>query len=407
MDKFLDDLFAKRGSVREGALSSIVDGLNLNYLHQFAGKNFATLLYRCLNSFKKGSSKEIVLASRALGLLSITVGCGDNAHELYKESLPLISQALRSRTESLLLSVIDCLAIATFVGANDFEETEAAMQIIWHFINLKPGDNVVVSKQPASVLSAAISTWSLLLTTVNGWNLNHNYWRGAIPYFLNLLEVDDQSVCMVAGQAIALICEMGFLEKFAGNLTTDEISLNEKGKNIKDQDYSIQELQEIVSNHAKRVLRQNSLQSAATKTVNGWSNFSQNFLEALEDGRFHEASLKIGKHRLQLHSLSQLLQVNFIKRFLGRGFVPHMVENEFLHDVFNFTPRKQESGVELYSSEREEAVVHLFVPETRQRDGEDDFGAHRPQRSAYRKAKTQLLNKQRMLKGEELRPYDD
>ncbi|KAK4424264.1 hypothetical protein Salat_1619800 [Sesamum alatum] len=383
MDKFLDDLFAKRGSVREGALSSIVDGLNVNYRSQFAGKNFATLLYRCLNSFKKGSCKEIVLASRALGLLSITVGCGDNAHELYKESLPLISQALKSRTESLLLSVIDCLAIATFVGANDFVETEASMQIIWHFINLKPGDNVVVSKQSASVLSAAISAWSLLLTTVDGWNLNHNYWRGAIPYFLDLLEVDDQSVCMAAGEAIALICEMGFLEKFA-------------------------ELQEIVSNHAKRVSRRNSLQTAATKTVNGWSNFSQNVLEALEDGRFREASLKIGKHSLQLHSLSQLLQVNFIKRFLGRGFVPHMLENEFLHDVFNFTPRKQESGAELYSSEREEAVVHLFVPETRQRDDEDDWGrAHRPQRSAFRKAKTQLLNKQRMLKGEELRPHHD
>ncbi|KAL0412628.1 UNVERIFIED_CONTAM: hypothetical protein Sradi_1464500 [Sesamum radiatum] len=177
MDKFLDDLFAKRGSVREGALSSIVDGLNFNYRHQFAGKK-------------------------------------------------------------------------------------------------------------------------------------------AIPYFLDLLEVDDQSVCMAAGEAIALICEMGFLEKFAGNPTTDEISLNEKGKNIKDQDYSIQELQEIVSNHAKRVLRQNSLQSTATKTVNGWSNFSQNVLQALER-------------------------------------------------------------------------------------------AHRPQRSAFRKAKTQLLNKQRMLKGEELGAYDD
>ncbi|KAL0376046.1 UNVERIFIED_CONTAM: hypothetical protein Scaly_0722200 [Sesamum calycinum] len=361
MDKFLDDLFAKRGSVREGALSSIVDGLNFNYRR----------------------------------FLSITVGCGDNAHELYKESLPLISQALKSRTESLLLSVIDCLAIATFVGANDFEETEASMQIIWHFINLKPGDNVVVSKQSASVLSAAVSAWSLLLTTVDGWNLNHNYWQGAIPYFLDLLEVDDQCVCMAAGEAIALICEMGFLEKFAGNPTSDEIGSNEKGKNIKDRDYSIQELQEIVSNHAKRVSRQNLLQGAATKTVNGWSNFSQNVLEALEDGRFHEASLKIGKHRLQLHSLSQLLQVNSIKRFLGRGFVPHMLENEFLHDVFNFTPREQESGAELYSSEREEAVVHLFVPETRQLDGEDDFGrVQRPQRSAFRKAKTQLLKQQ-------------
>ncbi|KAI3448182.1 hypothetical protein Pfo_004847 [Paulownia fortunei] len=408
MDKFLDDLFAKRGSVREGALSSIIDGLNVNYRCQFAGKNFATLVYRCLNSFKKGSSKEIVLASRALGLLSITIGCGDNAHELYKESLPLISQALKSRTESLLLSVCMTLAIATFVGANDFEQTEASMQIIWHFIRSNPGENVVVKEHSTSVLSAAISAWSLLLTTVDGWKLNHNYWHGAISYFLDLLEVDDQSVCMAAGEAIALICEVGFLEKFASNVTIDKINLEEKGKNISGHDYSVQELQEIISNHAKRLLRQTSLQSTATKTLNGWSNFSLNVLEVLEDGCFHETALKIGKHSLQLHSLSQLLQVNFIKRFLGRGFVPHMLENEFLHDVFNFTPRKQKSGDELYSSEREEVVIHLFVPESRERDCEEDSGrTQRPNRSAFRKAKTQLLNKQRALKGEDLWPYHD
>lgn len=40
-----------------------------------------------------------------VGLLAVTIGCGDNAHELYKESLPLISKALKSRTESMLLSV--------------------------------------------------------------------------------------------------------------------------------------------------------------------------------------------------------------------------------------------------------------------------------------------------------------
>lgn len=104
----------------------------------------------------------------------------------------------------------------------------------------------------------------------------------AIPCFLDLLEVDDQSVCLAAAETIALICEVGCLEKFATNLTIDKISLEEKGKSIIYQDHSIQELQDIISNHAKRILHQTSLQSAATKTVNEWSNFSRNVLKVLE-----------------------------------------------------------------------------------------------------------------------------
>ncbi|KAK6143614.1 hypothetical protein DH2020_023962 [Rehmannia glutinosa] len=322
------------------------------------------------------------------GLLSITIGNGDNAHELYKESLPFISQALKSQTKSLLLSVIDCLAIATFVGVNDFEETEASMQILWQFILPESGENVVVKKHSASVLSAAISAWSLLLTTVDGWHLNYNHWRGAISYFLDLLEVDDQSVCMAAGEAIALICEIGFLEKFASNITIDKISLKEKEQNITDQDYSIQKLQEIVSNNVKRL---SSQKTAAAKALNGWNNFSPNVLGVFKDGCFHETALKIGKHSLQLRSLSQLLQ-----------------ENEFLHDVFNFWPSKQKSGDEPYIAEREEVIIHIFVPKARPKDSEEDFGRTQKQnKSTFRKVKTQLLNKHRAIRGEELWPYDD
>ncbi|KAL3638495.1 hypothetical protein CASFOL_017866 [Castilleja foliolosa] len=422
MDQFIDDLYAKRASVREASLTSITYGLTVNYCSQFVEKNFATLLYRCLNSFKKGSSKEIVLASRALGLLSITVGCGDNAQESYRESLPVLSQALKSTNESLLLSVIDCLAIVTFVGANDFEETEASMQKIWHFIS-NSAENIVKKKHSGSVLSAAISAWSLLLTTVDSWNLNHHYWKGAIPLFLELLEADDQSVCSSAGEAIALICEFGCLEKFATNTTIDKDSLNNKGKNILDQDYSLHELQEIVSNHAKKLLSRASLESAVTKAMNGYNNFSMNVLEVLErkasrfppphyhrarDGYFNETtSLKIGKHSLKVHSLSQLLQINYMKRFLGRGFVLHMLANEFLHDVFDFTPRKQ-AGDELYIAERDEATIRIFVPETEQEDFEEDFGrSQKPNKSVFYKAKTRLLNKQRVIKGEELGTYHE
>ncbi|CAA0830974.1 interferon-related developmental regulator family protein / IFRD protein family [Striga hermonthica] len=409
MERLLDDLFTKRASVREAALSSIIDGLKLNCRSQFAEKNFATLLYRCLNSIKKGTSKEIVLASHALGLLSLTVGCGDNSQELYKESHPVFSQALKSKNEALLKSVIDSLAIAAFVGANDFEQTEASMQIIWKFIFSKSGENAVVKKLPPSVLYTAISAWSLLLTTVDGWNLNHNHWHGATSYFLGLLDSDDRSVCIAAGEAIALICEVGCLEKFSSYTTDDKNSSKDTGKNLPDHDYSLQELQDIVSNHAKKLASHTSIQSVAVKAINGWNNFSLNVLKILEEGCFSETTLKFGKHGLQLHSFSQLLQVNFVRRILGRGFVTHMLENEFLRDVFDFTPSKNKLESNLYSAEREEVMVRVFLPETSERDYEEDLfeRTQKPKRSTFQKAKTQLLNKQRMLKGEDLQPYHD
>lgn len=35
-----------------------------------------------------------------VGLLALTVGCGDNANEILDESLPVISQAFKSGSES-------------------------------------------------------------------------------------------------------------------------------------------------------------------------------------------------------------------------------------------------------------------------------------------------------------------
>ncbi|CAA3024528.1 interferon-related developmental regulator 1 [Olea europaea subsp. europaea] len=407
MNQLLDDLFAKRGSTREKALSLITEDFTINYRHQFSQKNFATLLYRFLYSLKKGSAKEIALASHALGLLAVTIGCGDNAHELYKESLPLISKALKSRTESMLLSIIDCLAVATFVGGSDFEETETSMQILWQFIHLVRSDNVAAKKHSSAALSAAISAWSLLLTTVDGWNINYKYWKGAISVFLDVLQVDDPSVRIAAGEALALICEVGFLEKFVFDTNSADIGTNEKENDLLKQYSSMKELQEKISSHVRSHFQQTA-KSSVCNSLNEQHKFSLNLLNVLEDGCFRETALKIGKQSLKLNSWSQLLQANFLKQFLRRGFVKHMLENEFLHDVFNFTSRKQTSGNELYVSEREEVTLKIFVPENRTRDDEDfPQKTQRAPTSAFRKAKTQLLNKQRVAKDKELWPTDD
>ncbi|CAI9786274.1 unnamed protein product [Fraxinus pennsylvanica] len=408
MDQLLDDLFCKRGSTRERALSLITEDFTINYRHQFSQKNFATLLYRFLYSFKKGSSKEIALASHALGLLAVTIGCGDDAHELYNESLPLISKALKSGTESSLLSIIDCLAIVTFVGGSNFQETETSMKMLWQFIHLESDDNVVAKKHSSAVLSAAISAWSLLLTTVDGWNINYNYWKGGISVFLDLLQVDEPSVCIAAGEALALICEVGFLEKSVFDTHSADIGTDEKENDLLKQYSSMKELQEKVSRHVRSHFQQTANKSSASNSLNERHKFCRDLLNVLEDGCFCKTALKIGKQSLEINSWSQLLQVNFLKHILRRGFVKHMLENEFLHDVFNFTPRKSTSGNELYVSEREEATIKIFVPEIRTRDDEDfPEKIRRAPSSAFRKAKTQLLNKQRVAKGKELWPSHD
>ncbi|XP_022014829.1 uncharacterized protein LOC110914337 [Helianthus annuus] len=84
------------------------------------------------NSIKKGSAKEIALASNAIGLLALTVAPGKKSQEILEEAITPISEALKSRSDSSkIASLLDCLAVITFVGGNEAEETDKCMQIMW------------------------------------------------------------------------------------------------------------------------------------------------------------------------------------------------------------------------------------------------------------------------------------
>ena len=54
-------------------------------------------------------------------------------------------------------------------------------------------------------------------------------------------------------------------------------------------------------------------------------------------------------------------QLNFLKHFLGGGFIKHMQENEFLHDVFSFTPKKI-GGHSTMTNEEKVCFVTLHIP---------------------------------------------
>ncbi|KAK9076250.1 hypothetical protein SSX86_004583 [Deinandra increscens subsp. villosa] len=350
LNHLLEQLYEKRGSTRESALSSIIQRSSLGCQYQFCEKNFSELLYQCLKSFKRGSNKESCLAVEALGLLAITIGCGENSHELYKEASPVLSEALKTESQSKKLKLIlDSLAIITFVGGNELDETERAMQSIWDFMHSR-----AESKESQS---AAVFSWSFLLSSMDSWSISYKHWQGAIPFFKNLLEQDHEPTLIGARQALGLILELGCLEKFEGDTSTTEET------NVKD------------------ILKVNS-----------------SILYSIDD-RVPEICVKVGKQILKVDALPQQIQLNFLKRLLGSGFVVHMKENELLHDVFKFKPEKQRSSRELYVAERDMAAIKLFVPDVRR---EENFQRiHKSQNSIFVKARTQIRNKNRDIKGEE------
>ncbi|KAL9667968.1 hypothetical protein QQ045_002338 [Rhodiola kirilowii] len=70
-------------------------------------------------------------------------------------------------------------------------------------------------------------------------------------------------------------------------------------------------------------------------------------------------------------------QLNFLKHFLGGGFVKHMQDNSFLQDVLGFTPKKAlASGLHMSTIEKK---------------------LYKSPNSAASKARTQHLNKQRLI----------
>ncbi|EXC31469.1 hypothetical protein L484_003668 [Morus notabilis] len=178
VEYYLEELLQKKGLKREKALALIVDCLTSNFMLE--------------------------------RLLAMIVADEDNEQEIYIELLPVLSEALKTGPKTL--KVLECLAIVTFFCASNSAETERAMGIIWEFIH--SDSNANARKRSPDVLVAAISAWSFLVSSLDGWRFNAKCWQGAVSYLLRLLEDDDPSVYIAAGHGLALIFESRNLDKF-------------------------------------------------------------------------------------------------------------------------------------------------------------------------------------------------
>lgn len=401
----------KRVSVREEAVSSILKALTDNIEQEFIEKNFVTLLYELMHCLKKGSAKLMEQAAHTVGLIAMITSCVDKAHEAFEDLKAVVShEGPKSKLNNL--KILDCLAVVTFFGASDSDETEQAMQLIWKFIHPE-SDSRIGSKDSPAVLTAAISAWSFLLTTLDGWRLSYKNWRGAISYFSNLLDNNDETLRAVASEALALIFETNCLEKFSTKVKDTRGSIPEGVTSIKV--HSKKELKDnIIKQLRGRSTKTSSEKYMPTQDTRTASDAVLAALNFLEDGNFSNAYETIGGKELTLSTWSQMIQLKFMKHFLGNdGFVKHMMRNENFHNVFEFKPKTRSNSLgnrrTLYVPEREDVTVCFFQPPVpRHQDcsllpfiGREERQLEKKMTmspsSHLSKARTKLLKKQREL----------
>ncbi|GJP56695.1 hypothetical protein CLOM_g15750 [Closterium sp. NIES-68] len=92
----------------------------------------------------------------------------------------------------------------TFVGAMDAHATEESMSLLWLVANPQGTTKATV---PAAVKGAAISNWTLLLSTLPSSLLAQFYARSELEALSRCLQDADMAVRGAAGEAIALVHE--------------------------------------------------------------------------------------------------------------------------------------------------------------------------------------------------------
>ncbi|KAK3156364.1 hypothetical protein QOZ80_2AG0106340 [Eleusine coracana subsp. coracana] len=311
-----------RAATREAALTAIAGALEgLPTLHKVDTRCFILFAF-CGISVKKGSIKEQRLAFRAVGLLALTLRSG--ASWVLDEAFPLILKKIQAPAAShddapTHVAAIDCLAAATFAGARDAEDVERSVKAVWAVIvrpvTSGPTKKKTSSRSQSQVVAAAVSAWTFLITTTTT-DVPRKA-AATVVTLADLLDHDDRAVRMAAGEALAVCVELNLtqhnprkdMEALQAKVSELAGEAAGKGANntlLPEQKYLFRQVAAFLD-HDERPRETVTMRTAG-------------------DGRV----------ALKVSTWAKLVQLNFLRRFLGGGFLKHTHGNELFKEAFSY-----------------------------------------------------------------------
>lgn len=291
--------------------------------------------------------------------------------EVVKTLAPILQTIALDKSSTPSARAKSCLSLALlhFLGGDDSVGDTILLcqqfEGIFSGSYLK-GDNTpsAATADAATLHAAALSAWALLLTLIPSGDIisliETKQILGSFKSLMGMLQSQHLEVRMMAGEAIALLIECGrshdeeFLEEYMDEL--------------------LESTKQLATDSQKfRAKRDRKQQRATFRDV----------LHYIEDETLPDITIQVGagntKETLELDSWSMHHQYNSICTILGSGMSIHLLDNEFLRDVFEMGVRldaTQMTSKNLNKSEKRALQAASFKARTLTR------GKNRDKRSA-------------------------
>ncbi|CAN6270529.1 unnamed protein product [Urochloa humidicola] len=264
---------------------------------------------RCLTIF---DLEALGITIGAVGLLLLTLRDGSLLDEAFPALCKAIHDEAAAPPPALVAAAVDCLAAASFAGARHADAAQRSMDAIWRVI-VPPARSRSAKLKTAEttspvVLAAAVSAWTFLLTTVMQRKAGRTGWSAAIASLMEMLDANDRTVRMAAGEALAVCVEL--------NLTKD----NDMGA-------LAAKVSDLAAEPAgKRA--DNSLLREQKELFGQIAGFLDRNEPPVASWEWQDM--------MKVSTWVRLAQLKFLRKFLGDGFFNHVQRNPLLSEAFSF-----------------------------------------------------------------------
>lgn len=337
----IDGLSQKSSQGRTNCYKTFTKSLVKKYMPSFIKDRTFTLCDCVEKSLKKGGVGEKCAAAELATVMCIQLGSDPASEEIWRTLKPILLSTACDTSASSTVRAQCCTTLGdiAFISGGDVAENITLMQQLESIFSgsyLK-GDGSVPNTTPevGSMHAAALNAWSLLFTLMVPGNIgtmiDNSKTLPSLVQISELLESAHLEVRMAAGEALALIFEIGRAE----NSSFEEDFAEDVSETLK---------QLATDSHKYRAKKERKQQRATFRDI----------LQFIEVDVTSELQVKFGKDVLLLDTWVKRKQYEALCNILGPSINNHLVENDLIKDILQIETTIVESRIPAYAQHQME-----------------------------------------------------
>lgn len=337
----IDGLSQKSSQGRTNCYKTFTKSLVKKYMPSFIKDRTFTLCDCIERSLKKGGAAEICAAAELAAVLCVQLGTDTTSEDIFRTLKPIFVSIVCDTSASCTVRAQCCATLSeiAFLVGGDMADNIALMQqfeSIFAGSYLK-GDGIVpnISQEIASMHAAALNAWCLLFTLLVPGNIgtmiNNSKTLPSLGQISELLESAHLEIRMAAGEALALIFEVGRAE----NDEFEEDFAEDVSETLK---------QLATDSHKYRAKKDRKQQRATFRDI----------LQFIEEDIAADLQVKFGKDVLLLDTWVKRKQYDAMCSILGSSINNHLIENDLIKDIFQIESTIVDSRLPAYAQHKME-----------------------------------------------------